>query len=396
MSNAKIILQAKGEQNIPLNKDPQKTFFKENYRKHTIFGTDWNILSNNFNGPDDFIKPNSKYYFRIDKNGDVIKNLYLRLKLVKNKNWNKENFGSYETIFKLISNIQFMYNDRILADFDSDLIFSLLSLRYNSVEKEHLIQNICYDNAVKNSNTNYVELYLPIPLWFHKNPGLAFPLWSLNNPNVGINVILKNFNGENRKVKDVELLIDFGYLESLEKEQFTNKSLEYLIEIPQKLESSELGSLVNRKKISIDKTHFIRFMIWNIKKTSDSDNFEYYDDLLRASILFNGNALVADAHGSFYNYINRYQFFNASGSLYLGNSNGKLDRSSLNPIYSYSFSINPIDYKLSGYFTTEKYNNVSFDVEVKGRDGVNRTINIYIIKHNLMRIKDGHLSLLYN
>ena len=127
MSNAKIILQAK-EQNIPLNKDPQKTFFKKNYRTHTIFGTDWNILSNNFNGPDDFIKPNSKYYFRIDKNGDVIKNLYLRLKLVKNKNWNKENFGSYETVFKLINNIQFMYNDRILADFDSDLIFSLLSL----------------------------------------------------------------------------------------------------------------------------------------------------------------------------------------------------------------------------------------------------------------------------
>ena len=81
MSNAKIILQAKGEQNIPLNKDPQKTFFKENYRKHAIFGTDWNILSNNFNGPDDFIKPNSKYYFRIDKNGDVIKNLYLRILL---------------------------------------------------------------------------------------------------------------------------------------------------------------------------------------------------------------------------------------------------------------------------------------------------------------------------
>ena len=396
MSNFKVTFQTTGEEDKYLTHNPESTHFKRNHKRHTHFGVDWICISNNNKNISNYCLPNSSYYFRIEADGDLINNLYLKLKLKKNVEWTKNKFGIYETVFKIIKNIQFLTDDKILSDMSSDFIFSYFELNYNKSEKKALVNMISYDKASYNNQDEYVYLYLPLPLWFHKNNGHAFPLWALNKSNVGIKLNTNNYDSTNREIADIQLLVDFGFLNIEEKEQFTNKSLEYLIEMPELLENVEIQSNSKTIKTNLVKTHFIRYILWNIKDNTNQDNFKFRDDLENADILINGNALTSYIDGSFYNFVSRYMHFNSSGTLFLGDSNGNYDGDSLNNVYTYSFCLEPLSIKPSGYLTSEKFNNVGLTLRIKESPGINRKVSIYIVKHNILRIENGILNLAYN
>tara|TARA_B100000575_G_C23143146_1_gene665925 strand:+ start:10839 stop:12041 length:1203 start_codon:yes stop_codon:yes gene_type:complete len=400
MSGSKIILQAIGEQNTYLNKNAKHTLFKKNPRRYSAFGLDWSVINSNYKNTLDFAQPGSNHYFRIDKNGDVINEIYLRVKLLKNSEWDSSSFNIKETIFNIIRKVEFLYNDKVICKLDSDFIFSYFELNYTENQKKDLINMFSYDNVAPNAaSDNVVFLTIPLPLWFHKNPGNAFPLWALYNPNVGINISIQDentFPKGTKIIQDLEILVNFTQLTSQEKEQFANKPLEYLIEIPEQLEKINVSDNATHKKISVLKTHFVKYLFWNIKDiTNKANSYHYLDDLESASITFNGNALVDNAPAKYFNQVNRYMYFNSGSRLSLLENNNQ-DPSYLNPIYTYSFSLNPIQSKLSGYFTTEKFNDVTFEFDIKNNPGTSREVNIYLVKHNIIRISDGYLNILYN
>ena len=397
MSHARIVLQTVGEQDTYLTKNAKHTHFKKNYRKHTTYGIDWNIINSNYKNTDDYAQPGSKHYFRIENNGDLINELYLRIKINKDSAWAKESLKSYETIFDIIDNIEFLYNDKTLSRLTSDFIFSYFEINYNESDKRNLVDMFSYDKLLTNNVDDYIYLTIPIPFWFHKSPGLAFPLWALNNPNIGVNITLNNFTKTTNKINDIELLVNFGQLTTIEKEQFSNKSLEYLIESVDQLDASTLDTTDHSKKIAVTKTHFIKYFLWNVQDITNNDkNFNFLDDIKSASITFNGNALIDNAPGSLYKSVNRYLHFKSSCNMGLNKNNGDVDETSVNPIYTYSFCLEPTSKKLSGYFTSEKFNTVTFDMSIKGRAGTSRKLNIYLVKYNIMRIHNGYLDILYN
>ena len=61
-----------------LNKNAKHTLFKKNPRRYSAFGLDWSVINSNYKNTLDFAQPGSNHYFRIDKNGDVINEIYLR------------------------------------------------------------------------------------------------------------------------------------------------------------------------------------------------------------------------------------------------------------------------------------------------------------------------------
>ena len=398
MSNARIILQATGEQDQYLTTGAKSTLFKNKPKRHTLFGKDWNIMNANYKNVSNFASPGSKHYFRIENNGDLITDIYLRLKLRVSDSWKSHNFGIKETLFGILDNIEFLCNDKVLSKMFSDYIFSYFELNYNESEKKNLVEMFSYDKISTNysENDNHIYLTIPIPLWFHKNPSSAFPLWAIYNPNIGINISIKNYDNTDREISDIEILTSFAQLTKGEKEQFGNKPLEYLIETPEYIDNFIVDDKQTTKKISVIKTHFIKYFFWNIKNTSlHNSNFEYLDELENATLTFNGNPLITNAPGSFYNSVNRYMKFNSSASL-ITNNKGEVDESKINPIYSYSFSLNPMSQKLSGFLTTEKFNDVAFEFNIKESNIQNRQVNLYLVKHNIIRINDGNFNLLYN
>ena len=135
--------------------------------------------------------------------------------------------------------------------------------------------------------------------------------------------------------------------------------------------------------------------MWNIQNTL-KNNFNFLDDLENASISFNGNDLINNAPSTFYKSVSRYMHFKSACNMGLDNNNGDVDENSLNPVYTYSFCRDPTTKKLSGYFTSEKFNNVTFDLKIKERLGISRALNIYMVKHNIIRISNGYLDILVN
>jgi len=396
MSNARIMLQATGEQDSFLTTGAKHTLFKEYHRRHALFGLDWNIINLNYNNTTDgFITAGSKHYFRIDNNGDLINEIYLRLKIKKDDaKWGAGDWN-YETIFKILDSVEFMCNDKQISTFTSDYMFSYFELNYTESDKRNLVDMTSYAKVSDNgdgTSEEHVYLTIPIPLWFHKNPGSAFPMWALNNPNIGINVGIKSPLPGGGHINDIEILTNFSQISSDEKLQFANKPLEYLIETPEYVNNITIeGTTATTKKLSVLKTHFIKYFFWNIKK--DDSTFTYLDHLTSASLLVDGNPIVDNAPGSFFNQLNRYAHFNSGSTL--STSSGSVDENKLNPIYTYSFALTPTVPKLSGFVTSEKFNNVSLEFNIKSGTA-NRELNIYLVKHNVIRINDGHLNILYN
>ena len=100
---------------------------------------------------------------------------------------------------------------------------------------------------------NIFTYTIPLPLWFHKNAGSAFPLWAIHNPNIGINVTIKDYNNTGREISDIEILTNFSQLTQIEKDQFRNKSLEYLIETPEYLDKLVIDPRKLLKKYLLQK-----------------------------------------------------------------------------------------------------------------------------------------------
>ena len=76
MSGGLIQVVARGTQDAYLSTKPQITYFKAVYRRHTIFATE--SIEQVFNGNGDF---NKKVVCNIQRNGDLITKMYLRVKL---------------------------------------------------------------------------------------------------------------------------------------------------------------------------------------------------------------------------------------------------------------------------------------------------------------------------
>lgn len=397
MSNTRIMLQATGEHDRYLTTDPKHTLFKKNHKTHTIFGTDWNIINVN---PKDNIQPATQYGFRIDKNGDLMMEIYLRFKVKSNPDFD----AGLEGIFHLFDKIELYCNNQKLTSMTSDFIFSYFELHYTYAEKKQLINMMSYDKVHKTTSEPSGDVYLtiPLPFWFHKSPENAFPMWAMHNPNINIEINTSNYSN-NIEIKDIEILVHFAQIDSIEKNKLSeNKSLEYIVDIPERLETFDIddGSAI-KKQLMLSKHHYIRYMFWNIQRNDDDatkskSKFTYLDDLNNASIVFNGNTLMNNGSGTFYNLVNRHMHFNSGGTtLCLSDTSNN----PINPVYSYSFCLQPSSKKISGFFTSEKFNDVVFDLDIKeaSATGVTkRKVNIYMVRHNIFRIQDGYLNILFN
>ncbi len=397
MSQARIILKAIGEEDNYLTVKSTNTFFKNNNRTHTQYGSGWIVINNNFKNYDNFVLPNSSLYFRIPVDGDVITETYLRFKLNRSDAWKNDNLQVKETIFEILKSIDFRVHDTVLSKLDIDYIVSYLELHSTWSELNYISDNISYDRTAKSFENasvqpEYVYLTIPIPFWFHKNPTSGFPVWSLNDSNIGVKVEINNFNNlSGNKINDIELLVQYNYLTSEEKEKFKNLPLEYVIEQVETVENIPINSL--RTKLNINKTHFIKYLIWNIKDNNVNNKFFYRDLLKEASISINGNGVLDEGPAKFYRSVQRFQFFNNSGSLSLDESYKNLK--DINPIYSYSFSIEPKNKRVSGFISSEKFNTFTLEC-IYEPAAIGKTLNVYIVKHNIIRINNGHLSVLFN
>jgi hypothetical protein len=190
MTGGIIQLVAYGKEDLFLSNDPQITFFKITYRRHTNFSRE--DVSHRFLNEPDFGKFISS---NIPKGADIINNASLKItipSIPKSSNPNVKYAWVKKLGFAIIDYIDIEIDGKIIDRHYGEWmnIWAELTTRNiedNSIDK--LIGNIPELIQFTHSKDSYT-LYVPIYLWFCRHSGLGLPMIALKYSNIKINVKL--------------------------------------------------------------------------------------------------------------------------------------------------------------------------------------------------------------
>jgi hypothetical protein len=309
-------LVAYGAQDVYLTGNPQITFFKVVYRRHTNFAME--SIENPFNGSPGFGR---KVTCTIQRNGDLIYRIYLQATLPSVSllgtdgsgaqfrwlNWVGHNLVRYVELEIGGQRIDKHYGDwlQIWNELTQEpgkqagyakMVGNVPQLVNLLVQGGEPCDNDCAGGEPNSSNETLMcapeyTLYIPLQFWFNRNPGLALPLIALQYHEVRINLefndlrnlcfdstpALSNVHTIRDRVAAAGLVaaslyVDYIYLDTDERRKFAQVSHEYLIETLQFTGGESITSSSNKLKLNFN--HPCKELIWVVQR----DSFVSCDD----------------------------------------------------------------------------------------------------------------------
>jgi hypothetical protein len=201
MTGALIQLVAKGIQDIFITQDPQITYFKIVYRRHTNFSME--SIMQKFNHMPNFGK---KSTCTIAQNGDLMGQTWLVVTLPEIKQSlltidnNPDPHLKFAWVRKLgyalIKTVEIEIGGQLIDRQYGDwlnIVFELFCPKELEKSNDYMIGNI--DKLIEFSETKKsYTLYVPLQFWFCKNPNLALPILCLHHTDVKINIEFADIN----------------------------------------------------------------------------------------------------------------------------------------------------------------------------------------------------------
>lgn len=194
MTGGLIQLVARGAQDLFITEEPQITFFKVVYRRHTNFSTE--VIPQNF-----ITKPNfgNRSTCIISRNGDLIRNVHLILVLpiippFRNENGEIDSLSKFAWVrrigYALIKSVEIEIGGELIDKHYGDWlnIWHELYVPSNK-EIDKLIGDIKELYEYSNGKKSY-KMMIPMRFWFNRITGLALPVVNLQYENIKINVEL--------------------------------------------------------------------------------------------------------------------------------------------------------------------------------------------------------------
>jgi len=195
MTGSILQLVAYGIEDIFLTSDPQITYFKVVYKRHTNFSRE--EIRQNFVEKPNF---NTQVSANISKNGDLMEKSYLVINLpqinaFKNDNITKVAWTRYPG-YSLIDTISIEINGRQICKHYGEWML-LWNQMFNPHATDSAFKKMIGDvpelTEFSNGKDSY-RIYIPLQFWFCRNSANALPLVSLEYCDVKINLSLKDWN----------------------------------------------------------------------------------------------------------------------------------------------------------------------------------------------------------
>jgi hypothetical protein len=269
MGGGLMQLVAYGAQDVYLSGNPQITFFKVVYRRHTNFSVE--PIPQTWNGSADFGRTVT---CNINRNGDLITNMYVCIELASVPT-NSVAWGYVDRLgHALVQDVKIEIGGSKIDQHYSDWLNIWYELTHETSQERGYAKMIGDDVSLTTVTTNaknsYI-MYVPLIFWFNRNNGLALPLIALQYHDVRITLIYNsfanciNFQGLTAPVvtspmTDSFLVIDYVYLDSEERKRFAQASHEYLIEQLQFTGSESLTAPTNKYRLNFN--HPCKYLVW--------------------------------------------------------------------------------------------------------------------------------------
>jgi hypothetical protein len=320
MGGGLLQLVAYGAQDVYLTGNPQITFFKVVYRRHTNFAIE--AIQQTPTGSNTL---GSRASFQITRNGDLIHRIYFHANINnKNASGNDKNVALVPHVgHKLLKTVELEIGGQRIDKHYSEwlYIWNELSLPFGKRDGYYTMvgandSNQCTKLA---AGTSY-ELYVPLEFWFCRNVGLALPLIALQYHEVKINIEYEsagnlvdigdtNFSaGENTisngnrvassglaaagaeivysasadvELVDANLWVDYIFLDTDERRRFAQLSHEYLIEQLQFTGTDSIDASSgpdNMKSLRMNFNHPCKELIWTIKRDAENNGLPFWNN----------------------------------------------------------------------------------------------------------------------
>jgi len=229
-------LVAYGAQDIYLTGNPQITFFKVVYRRHTNFSME--SIQQTFSGGQ-----GANPVCTISRNGDLVHKMYL----VQTADTYTPDMRVPQPIITVELEIGGQRIDRQSGQW-MDTWNELSTPESKAIGLKAMTGQI---GTTASASVGYV--HIPLQFWFCRNPGLALPLIALQYHEVKVKFTLAT----NAQGGNFELFCDYIYLDTDERRRFAQVSHEYLIEQVQEQTAASDG------KNKLNFNHPVKELIWS-------------------------------------------------------------------------------------------------------------------------------------
>ena len=318
MGGGLMQLVAYGAQDVYLTGNPQITFWKVTYRRHTNFAME--SIEQTFNGQADFGR---RVQCTVSRNGDLAYRTYLQVTLPEvgqsgttncYARW-LDNPGHQlismveveiggQRIDRQYGDWMHIWNQLTLTSEQEDGFHKMIG---NTTQLTFLTDPLFADVATACSNENVpnavcaprsalpeTTLYIPLEFWFCRNPGLALPLIALQYHEVKINIELrpldeclwavqgigtsadagkirgkaiqktgKHQDSYAKSLVAASLYVDYVFLDTDERRRMAQNPHEYLIEQLQFTGDESIGSSSNKVKLNFN--HPCKELVWVVQ-----------------------------------------------------------------------------------------------------------------------------------
>jgi hypothetical protein len=435
MGGGLMQLVAYGAQDIYLTGNPQITFFKVVYRRHTNFSME--CIEQTFNGS--VAATASTVTATISRNGDLVSSMHLDVKFAAgmigstgavSTQWTNNTGHAFvkeveieiggQKIDKHYGQFLDIYNE--LTDHDEA---EYCGLNKHKAKKAYLLNGKSGINPMDTLRT-----YIPLKFWFNRNPGLALPLIALQYHEVKVKlqtrgmIGLVNSTGQLAGTAaaptECTLWVDYIYLDTDERRRFAQQSHEYLIEQLQR----EENTMSTSQKLNFN--HPVKELIWVVQddraatennsatsttidateigagvvNTQNNDYFNYntnitedsevingqtsYESFQTAKLQLNGHDRFAERNASYFRLVQPAQAGHRVPEKH---------------IYNYSFALKPEEHQPSGTCNFSRIDNAKLIFTTAGTlsgQGKETTLTVYAVNYNVLRIMSGMGGLAYS
>ena len=219
MVSAKLLqIFAVGPQDKKLYGNPQITFFKTVYQRHTNFGSNYicKDINNTNAGFGNIVR------FKVQREGDLLAGIYIRAKLsITRVNQFSDNFNpifapimrddpQYTSFVNgigaiFIEKISLTAGGKVLEEFEGEWIFLDNELYNQKNNKDAFYKSIYYNPDTflignrspsgflrKGSNINDIDILIPVPFFFTKDTGLYLPVCAMNDETIEIELKIRS------------------------------------------------------------------------------------------------------------------------------------------------------------------------------------------------------------
>lgn len=410
-------LVAYGAQDIYLTGNPQITFFKVVYRRHTNFATE--SIEQTFNGTPGFGK---KVSCTISRNGDLITDVFMEVTLKKAAGTTK----TYWPAEALIKEVELEIGGQRIDKHNATWlrIYDELFRKDNDKDAYSRLVDFTADEQAADKEITK-RFFVPLVFFFNRNPGLAIPLIALQYHEVKLNFTFEDTTNMANSgvmtgasdIADLKLFVDYIYLDTDERRRFAQVSHEYLITQIQHTgdESASLASSTQNLRLNLN--HPCKYLAWVFANPAKHGHFagnavtrnttfsDFAAPLKKAKLQLNGHDRAAERPGAYFNYTQPWQTLRARPRA---------------GVYLYSFALKPDEHQPSGTCNMSRIDNATLVLQYKtgtasatsnvanliatagtenawaGETGDLTALRLYAENYNVLRIMSGMGGLAYS